>query len=254
MLKQQLIQELKRLKFKIAALLMILVVVAVGGSVWKAKAFSSESAPKVVVEGDYIEAPIPVDETANNDEILGSVVSSQWLEPMTCSADDCTYHATGNFTDASTTLFGVATPFRTVTSSASDVVIEDLGRYGLTAATSTVELVRLLIDGTATTTYRITCGSAPTRYTTSTSGNAILNSSTVVTSSPNFLLENNLGSTSGSFVTSDSIPKIVIGPKYPYLVCKVDNTYGETGPLDAFTNAENTFDGHFVIRFSRPRF
>jgi hypothetical protein len=189
------------------------------------------------------------------EENLGSVVSADTLPSMVCTADNCTYTATGDFINASTTIVSVADPFLMATTTAGDVVLlqDDFGD-GYTGATSTVDLVRLMTTGVSTTTYSVHCASAPTAYATSSNWINIITSTTIATSTGLGVIENNIATTAGAEVTGGSVAKIMIGPSNPYIICKVYNPYYlVAADMGGFTGDSNTFAGKFAVRFSRIR-
>ena len=233
-------------KVKLYASLIVLLLVGVIAIGYGVKAYNSDS-PKVVVEGDYIEA-VPVSE-----DTLGAVSSQDNMGSLICLNDDCTYHLQQTFQDATTTILAMTDPFLMATTSAYDVVVTPSAQLvnglGQTGATSTVELVRLNITGAATSTYTISCGASATNGANGdgTQVYSILYSDSIPTSTL-AVVENNVGSTSGTPYGGGSTAKIMLGPTYPYLVCKVTSLY--TG---AFTEASNTFAGTGMVRISKTR-
>lgn len=239
--------KFKKLRVKLWLSMGIIVLVAVIAVVGGVKAYQSYNAPKVVVEGDYIEAQLPPEPAP-----LGAV-SSPDIEYQYLSVNgDATYHLTGTFINASTTIVSVPNPFLKATSSAADVVlVQETSAFGWTGATSTVELMRLNITGAATSTFEVACASAPTAYATSTYSYNILTSDVIATSSTG-IIENNLATTYNQGVGGGSVAKIMLTPSYPYLLCKVGSA-DQSADVGGFTGDANTFDGTYTIRISRQR-
>lgn len=236
---------------------------------WKwssAQSFELAQTPTVLVQGDYNYyaapvAPAPVEAPVIR-ETLGALPSGDYLPDRLCQSDDCTYSITGSYINASTTIVSVLNPFRAVTSSRSDVVVESVvsGVFGFTAPTTTVELVRLYTTnaGTSTASYSVACASAPNAYTTSTVSHRILESSTLVTST--YMIESGMYNKAEYNAYNNSIPswytntsstydKILLTPANPYLICKV---FG--ADTAGMTNPSNVFDGEYLVRLSRMRF
>jgi hypothetical protein len=212
----------------------------------------SGATPTTVIEnagGVTINNPVqPVEE-----ERLGAVVSADTLPSMVCSADLCTYTMTGSFADATTTILAFADPFVKATSTSLDVVLKNTTNsgYGLTGATSTVDMVMLEITGVATSTFSVDCGvaaydgtngaSTPTVELLSTATNSIATSSKGV-------LENNLTAALGGIVDAGTIVKVTLNPNYPYFTCLVTSVYP-----GAFTETTNTFDGKWAVKVHKTR-
>jgi len=244
--------KLNKTKIKLYASIGVLLLVGTVAIGYGVKAYTDSNNPKVVVEGDYIEAQA-VPELTPVEENLGSVTSPLMMGNQICANGDCIYHLQQTFQDATTTIVSIATPFLMATTTAGDVVVtptaELVGGMGQTGATSTVELVRLTQTGVATSTYTVDCGASATNGANGpgTQAYAIISSDAVATSTK-AVIENNISSSYGAQYGGGSVAKIMLGPKYPYLVCKVTSVY--TG---AFTETTNTFDGVATIRISRQR-
>lgn len=244
-LKKQLIAELNRMKMKLGASLAILVAVSVfsvmgialagaGGFDWLAvEADVADQIAASVVEP--VEAP------------LGAVSSPYLNGPDFAIGMDKKFSVSSELKDATST-FSFAVPFRAATSSASDVVVEDLGRLGLTVPTTTVELVRINITSSTPSAYNIGCGSSDNKYATSTSGTtlALLTSDAVSAALGNITVENDLATAAGARIGGGTVEKIMLGPSHPYLVCKVD-----TAAPGEWTASDGNSPGNIVIRFSR---
>lgn len=130
--------------------------------------------------------------------------------------------SSGSFADATTTIVAVANPF---------------------SASSTVDLVKLINSGVATSTYTITCGDSLTAYANSVFN--VLTSDSISTSTSFGTVTNNVSSSYGNGIGGGSVARITVGPSQ-YLVCKVSTVY--TG---AFTETTNTFAGTYLIRWTR---
>ena len=187
------------------------------------------------------------------EESLGAISDATNLPRMMCTGGECTATFSGDLADATTTILWFASPFTRATSTASDVVIDGTTNngYGLTAATSTVDMVRVEVTTTATSTYSVDCGSAayngrngastPSVELLSTATNSIATSSTGV-------LENNLTAALGGLVDGSTVEKITLNQQYPYFTCLVTSLY--TG---AFTEVTNTFDGQYTVTIRNAR-
>lgn len=247
--------KLKSLTLKYRISLAIAMIIGSGSAFAGVMAYQNYgNAPKVVVEGNYIEAggiaEAPLD-AYPVDEILGAV-SGPALPNPNCQADSCTYTAVGNFIDASTTILSVAVPFEQVTTSIGDVILRSISTdFGYTAATTTVDLVRLNITGAATTSFRLACGSSddPTgtiplvRVLASTTPELDVDS---IPTSTKGIIENNITAAQGGIYSVGAHAKIMLDKGQPYFVCIVDPLFAA-----GFTNADNTFAGQYTVRFTR---
>lgn len=234
-------------KTKLRAYLSIAVLaglLAVGISV---RAYSNYSdSPKVVVEGNYIEAQSPVD--AISEPILGAVSGPDLPNPN-CQSGNCTYTAVGNFIDASTTIFSMPSPFEKVTSTGagSEVILRYQGGLGITAATTTVDLTRVEVTVGATTSYQLACGAA--------TGPSILPTVSIVTTTLLYIptssvgvVENNLTVAQGGMFAVGTVQKIALSSAYPYFTCYITPSVAA-----GITNADNTFAGKVTVRFNHTR-
>ena len=147
---------------------------------------------------------------------------------------DTIWHIKGSMINASTTLVSI-----------------DPTDYGMVASGTVVDKVRIRIDGVSTSTGLITCGAA-----TADSGTAptydLMTTGTIATSTDlNCVMENGLlTADNGNSACADggSISKIALSGSYPYFVCIV------SGDITAgFTNANNTWDGEFLVQFNQMR-
>lgn len=122
----------------------------------------------------------------------------------------------GSFADATTTFIAVANPF---------------------TSTSTVDLFILDQTGVATATAAFDCGTSTTA-TGATTADGLIDNITVATSTKVYLAAG--GVESGT--NSKSVIKVA---KNNYIVC-----LATTGYAAAFTQATNTFDGKYLIRWN----
>lgn len=121
---------------------------------------------------------------------------------------------TGDFTDASTTVIAVLNP---------------------TSATATIDLFIYDNDTAATSSHTLTCGTSTNAFTAPV-GDLMVNT-LIATSVTKYLIGG--GSQSGSV-----IDKVKILPD-EYFVCSVSATYDAGG----FTDAGNSYDGSYALRF-----
>jgi hypothetical protein len=250
---------IKKLKVKLSAYQVAFtflgLLTLLGGAVGLTQAFDSGTSPKVVVEGNYIEAS----ESEQEEVLLGASNVTDFVSNYECFNGDCTYHLVQPFQTGTTTIVSLVNPYVVPTSSPNDVVITDtVNGFGYTGATSTVEMVRLTITGAATTTYGVVCAAAQTPFATTTATFAAINTpySVSTTLGRSTVIETGtVSTTSGSIdpvnyngsITS-YISKIMVTPAAPYLICKVSGANN-----DAFTNPVRSFDGKVTVRWSRQR-
>lgn len=229
---------------------------AVGLIAVKAYTNYGNNQPASVIENAEnvtINQAVTPSETPPAQESLGAISDATNLPRMMCTGGECTATFSGDLKDATTTIVSFASPFMRATSTASDVVIDGTTNngYGLTAATSTVDLVRLEVTTAATSTYSVDCGAADKNGATgastpdvellSTATNSIATSSTGV-------LENNLTAALGGMVDGSTVEKITLNGNYPYFTCLITSVY--TG---AFTEATNAFDGQYTVTIHNAR-
>lgn len=254
--------KIKKLIVERNIAIFIICLVAVVGVGLVVKAYVSNEAPGIVAEGDinienYInEAPkqVPELQPVVNEKEFGALTSPDIISRYLSINGDVTYHATGDFLDATTTIVSIPNPFRIATTSGSDVVLQysTTNGIGFTGATSTVDMVRLINTGVATSTFRVVCGaSANNGYTgSSTIALPLLYSDEIATSSK-FMIENNLSDTYNLGAgDSTTVAKVTLTPTFPYFVCSVHTIGSYDG---AFTEVTNTFDGNFAVRINRQR-
>lgn len=250
--------RLKALAKNFVFALSLLVIVGTVG--YQAKAYSDSSAsPNNVFENATVTInQSQTSQTEDKSAALGAVSSPYSNDPMQCIGDDCRYFYNGAFIDASTTIVSVSNPFLTPTTTASDVVVNQVSAaFGYTAATATVDLVRLTPTVGATTTYEVDCSASGNPGTTTTA--KIIDTESNVATSTVGIIESGMASTTnpgmGSLVSLNNglgaaaVTKILLTPSKPFLVCKVWQPYGTS--LDAFTSVVNAFAGNFLVRISR---
>lgn len=244
--------KIKKLQAKLlahkTALVFMGVALLVGlASVSVAAGFSWKSVESKVASliAEKVSVPLVVEE---EEPAVGAVSSPMLPGPAFGIGKDWQFSVSADLTDATTT-FAFATPFRKATSTASDIVVEDLGRLGLTGATTTVEVVRINFTSSTPSAYEVGCGSSSNKFATSTSAHtslAILTSGSIAAARGNVTVENDLQTTEGADVNGGTVEKIMIGPNQPYIVCKVS-----TAAANEWTGADGVSPGKIVIRFAK---
>lgn len=244
---------LKKIKLKLSAWRLVALAVAVVGVGSLVAAYAGGGPTTVIENAQNVTVSAPAAPEVDS-PILGATTNPVSPFNYQCLAGSCTYEIGASFPDATTTIVSVANPFRAATSSATDVIVDSV--TGLTAPTTTVDLVRLTVTTAATTTFEVDCTAAANTGTTSTP--AIVDTEALIPTSTIGVIESGVVSTTnrgnGSLVLANSTPvyKIMLTPDRPYLVCKVWQPYGTS--LDAFTSGVNAFDGRFLLRFSRQQY
>lgn len=238
--------------------LSVLVVIALSFGLWKWSAAQFETAKVFNVTNYYEAAPAPVSVEA---PALGA------LSTDPASSDHLNVNGfdqyvlvglLGNGYLRATTTVAFTDPFKTVTTTAGDVVIDQVtAAFGYTGATSTVTSVE--ITGIATTTaLEFDCTGAATPYATSTP--ALLNTETAFGASSQIYVRSGMTSTTnaggGSYVVLSTSPfllttQILLTPAKPYLVCKAWHATG--GSLSAFTDSAGTAAVKVTAFISRQR-
>lgn len=243
--------KLKNLRLKLSPSMVVTLIVGVLAFGSIAVAYGNFGAgPKVVVEGDYIEAPSAevVGGVEEDDEIFGSVTSVYLPGPEFAVGKDLQFSVTTEMADATST-WAYTVPFRASTSSASDVVVEYIvgtDNVGLTVPTTTIELVRTSFTSSTPSAFQFGCGSSASPFTTSTNSIAILTSDSVGAALGNFVVENGVATGAGARIGGGSVTKIMLGPSHPYLVCRAFSAVdGE------WSGADGVSPGDIAIRFSR---
>src|SRR3990167_8343009 len=99
--------KLNKTKIKLYASIGVLLLVGTVAIGYGVKAYTDSNNPKVVVEGDYIEAQA-VPELTPVEENLGSVTSPLMMGNQICANGDCIYHLQQTFQDATTTIVSIA--------------------------------------------------------------------------------------------------------------------------------------------------
>jgi hypothetical protein len=153
--------------------------------------------------------------------LTSPVISSKYLSVGGVT----TYYLTGNLMDASTTLVSIKNPFGT-------------------AATATIDMMKFVVTGPATSSATLTCGANPSENGT----NAYTLLTGVLATSTTVYMENNLTAALGGSADAGSVAKIALNATNPYLVCKIAALGGVTTP---YTRAGNTFAGTYTIKITR---
>ena len=221
--------KLQKMKVSLSASIGIIVLVALIGVGLSVKAFYGNSAVTTVIEeagGVTINNPVASGDVSVVDQSLGAVASPDVPYNYLSVNGDTTYHITGSFKDATTTILSFVNPFGTT-------------------ATSTVDLVRLDTTGAATSTYSMSCGASATAY--AADSVSLLDSVDTATSSVG-ILENNLTAALGGQDDAGTVEKIALTPTYPYFLCTATTLYP-----GAFTEVTNTYAGKFTVHVSKQR-
>lgn len=216
------------MKIRLIGAVALLVAVAVVGFGFAVKAYQSYSAnaPKVVVEGDYIEAANVV---SNDDQVLGAVSSPDIVNPWICVNNDCEYHITANINPASSTFISFLNPF------------------GATA-NATVKMVRMIVTSAASTTASdmyFDCGADDDGYGLPSVG--ILNVDQFSAASSSGRFENNLTAALGGTLDGGTVAKIALTTAKPYFTCYASSTES------LFTDTQ-TFGGKVTVVINRTRY
>jgi len=245
MTKKQILLKLSAYKLLIG----IICLTALVGGVYVVKAYQNDEAPKVIVEGDYIEAPSVESQLPQvPQQMVGAVSSETNMGKLICANDDCVYHIHQTFADATTTIVSIPNPFLMVSSTgAGNPVLRTDGTLEWNGNTSTVDLARVIITGAATSSFAIECGASASAYTAPTI-DLVTTTANAISTSTLGVIENDLQNAVGGLVDSGSVDKIMLTPTYPYFTCFVE-AIDDT----AFTNDDNTFDGEILIRVNKLR-
>lgn len=258
-------EQLKQAKMKAAAAILLFVLTVVAGGVVLVRAYSSDQPVSTVIEhADNVTVQAPLADTPGNGEVSfgASPLDSFASNRMNVNGYEVYYLRgfLGSFNGNSSTTVAFANPFLAPTSTAGDVVLEQVNdAYGYTGATSTVTLVEITARN-ATTTVEYDCGASANRFTTSTP--LLLNTEQRMPTSTAYVVRSDMASStnpgSGSFVqdagyTPAAFPvtRIVLTPQKPWLVCKVWQPYGTS--LTTFTDAAGTADVKLTARIERQR-
>ena len=245
--------KLKTLTRKYRIVLGILCLVCVVGVGLGVKAYMSDTPPTTVIEnagGVVINNP-PAQIV---EEGLGSVTSPDMTSRYLSVNGDTTFHLTGDFKNGTTTIVSIPSPFKMATTSATDVVLAGTTNsgYGYTSATTTIDMVRLDIRTTATSTFSVSCGASAYNGATGSAAPSVellaTGANAIATSTALGILENNLTAALGGLVDAGTVEKITLNQQYPYFTCLVTSAYP-----GAFTETTNTFDGVFTVHAHRQR-
>lgn len=230
---------------------------------------------------------VPAVQSGPSEAPLGAQAREIINERRECwNQNDCTFHVTGNYADATDTLFVIPDPFLKATSTMNDVVIADAGgqatsspgndlAIGFTGDTSTVELIRLKTRTTGTVDSNLvyTCGTAANGFGTTSTRSQYLIATPQATTGTAYQIESGMvSSTIGALGNSNDavvangffdavsstvygaplVNKILLTPAAPYVFCRISNPdkTNRLGGLTGATSTGNTFTGQFVIRIS----
>ena len=197
-----------------------------------------------------VSAPAPVEVPFEDEDLdfkAGAMASPYRYNQIECNNFDCVAPVVVDFKDVTTTILAVFSPYRMTTTSNDQVVVEDLGRFGFTTPTSTLDLVRLNTTGASGSAYSISCGSSDNQYTTSTGSLEIIETAGTVTSTS--VIENNMSAANsdGGYL-SGTVDKIMVTPQRPWVVCVIHGTYASMAHV---TSTVNTLEGKGLFRFNR---
>lgn len=230
---------------------------------------------------------VPAVQSGPSEAPLGAQSREIINERRECwNQNDCTFHFTGNYADATDTLFVIPDPFLKATSTMNDVVIADAGgvattspgndlAIGFTGDTSTVELIRLKTRSTGTVDSNLvyTCGTAANGFGTTSTRSQYLIATPQATTGTSYQIESGMvSSTIGALGNSNDavtangffdavsstvygaplVSKMLLTPATPYVFCRISNPdkTNRLGGLTGATSTGNTFTGQFVIRIS----
>lgn len=218
---------MNKTKLRLYSALTLLFVVSVIGIGLSVRAYQGDS-PKVVVEGDYIEAQ------PTQPENIGSMASPfNMSNPYTCDNEVCKWVVKGSCADKTVDIVSFANP------------------WGVTASTTIVDDVTIRIDGVATSAITaITCGAGTASGATPTYD--LMTTGTIATSTKLGCIMSNglLTADNGASNCPDggSIQEISLTKLHPYFNCEVTGTM--TGGITA-TN--NTFDCEYSVTLKQMR-
>lgn len=254
--------QLRKRNVQLAAAIVILVLGSAVGVGYRVGAFSSNASTP----------PTTVVEHADNVNVSNPAPVVQG-EPLGASAEDTagsnhinvngfeTYTLVGRLGAGgeADTVVGFANPFLTPTTTAADVVLEQVTpAFGYTGATSTVSLIEIT-GRNATTTHEWDCGASATATATSTP--ILLNTEQILATSTSYIVRSGMASTTnpgaGSFVQNTTVAilspvtQILLTPQKPYLVCKAWQPYGTA--LTTFTDSNGTGQVTITAQISRQR-
>lgn len=211
-------------KFKITASSLILVLAGVVAVVGLAVAAESLVTKNIVVQGNYIEAPVPVTQVTN--EVVGALPGPDIASLYLAVNGDTEYHIVAPFKDTTTTITSFVNPFGT-------------------SATTTVELARLQFDSIVPVTSTFHCGASADGL--GAPEQDIITSGSVASNTYPYMIENNLTNTFNS-ITGGTVGKIVLTPTYPYFVC-----FASTTDDTLYTTSTETFAGKATVLINNTR-
>ena len=209
--------------YRLYAVFTVLVFVAVIGIGLTVSAFSGS----IMNVENFYESDVPAEQA------VGAVSSPFNMgQPYTCDNEECTWIVKGTCADDTLDIVSFANP------------------WGVSASTTVVDMVRVRIDGVATTTGLITCGAATAANGTPTYD--LMTTGSIATSTGlGCVMENGLlTADNGNSKCPDggSINKIALTQMYPYFNCEISGS--QTG---GFTEATNTFDCEYTVRIKQMR-
>lgn len=220
--------KLNTMKFRLFAAIALLVAVSVVGITFSVKAYQNYSGatPKVVVEGDYIEA---ASQASSNDEILGAVSSPDIQSTWLCVNNDCEYHIVAPINGASSTFISFANPFGT-------------------SAVATVAMVRMNVTAAASTTVSdmyFNCGADDDGY--GLPGTVLLDVDQFSAASSTAHFENNLTAALGGTLDGGTVAKVALTAAKPYFVCYASSTA-------SLFDTTQTFAGKVTVKINKTRY
>jgi hypothetical protein len=212
--------KLKTMKLKLSAAILVAVLVGVAGLVGGVKAFSSYNSPKVVVEGDFIEAQAVQADVSS--PVLGSVASPDIQSLWLAVNGDTEYHIVAPLTNLN--------PFG---STADSIAVVDTVRMDVTAAPTT-----------SASNMFFNCGA-------SADGKDLpdvdLLDINTISATATGTYANNLTAALGGSADGGTVAKIALTPTNPYFVCFVSSTAGVT------TNSNSTWAGKVTVVIKKTR-
>ena len=234
----------------IAVLSLSLTAISVYGSSWAEKII--QVAGEKYGELLYSDTKGQIDFSVEEEETFGRVMGEKWVK----QGNRVTFIESGQFIDASTTLFAFMNPFGSPSTTAAAVGLEQYALdYEGTDATSTVVSVTLDITGVATSTMKVICGAAATLYSDPIYDifNADLPTSTMG------VLSNNQATTTAGFaagVGTGTTAQILLTHNYSYFTCHATGTpdtedYWANTALNGLLGGNNTFDGYYSIEITK---
>lgn len=231
-------KKINKMRFGLYSAIGVIVLVVVVGIGIGVGAFNSSVNPQTVIEnfnGDYNAATM-----MDMEQPLGAMASPDFASPYISVNGDVMYHVRADAKDDSVVLLSL-----------------DPSAYGLNA-TATVSHVAMRINGVATSSIVVTCGGATTATANPTFD--LMTTGTIATSTGvGCVIENGLltaDNSSSACADGGSIQKIGIGDTYSYFNCTATSTATTQAGWnsgDPLTNAANTFDADFVVRFNQIR-